>query len=143
MSLAVGPLSWGRAHHLRHAVARPGSVAEAAAALAGPLPALGYGRGRSYGDSCLNDGGLLVETARLDRFIAFDRASGRLEAEAGVTISEVLAQQVDPLAGESGRSAGSLERLAAPPEAGFLVSLIDPDGPGPAAELLRSGSLTV
>ena len=96
MSLAVGPLSWGRAHHLRHAVARPGSVGEAAAALAGPLPALGYGRGRSYGDSCLNDGGLLVETARLDRFIAFDRASGRLEAEAGVTISEVLAQLARP-----------------------------------------------
>src|SRR5436190_1462454 len=37
---------------------------------------LAHGQGRSYGDSCLNDGGKLLRTAGLDRFISFDRAAG-------------------------------------------------------------------
>lgn len=60
-----------------------------------PLPAaqpplLAYGRGRSYGDVCLNDGGVLLDTRGLDRFIAFDRASGRLRCEAGATLARIL-----------------------------------------------------
>lgn len=60
-----------------------------------PLPefdgnALPYGNGRSYGDSCLNPGGTLLRTRGLDRFIAFDPASGVLQCEAGVTLAEIL-----------------------------------------------------
>jgi FAD/FMN-containing dehydrogenase len=51
---------------------------------------LAYGRGRSYGDSCLNGGGVLVPTDRLDRFISFDDATGTLRCEAGVTLGEIL-----------------------------------------------------
>ncbi|MBC8141455.1 MAG: type II secretion system F family protein, partial [Armatimonadetes bacterium] len=39
---------------------------------------------RSYGDSCLNHGGGLIEMTGLDRVIAFDAAAGVLVAEAGI-----------------------------------------------------------
>ena len=60
-----------------------------------PLPrvhgsVLPFGRGRSYGDCCLNDGGTLLETSRLDRFIEFDPERGVLRCEAGVRLAEVL-----------------------------------------------------
>ncbi len=52
--------------------------------------ALPYGNGRSYGDSCLNPGGTLLQARGLDRFIEFDPASGRLRCEAGVTLAEII-----------------------------------------------------
>lgn len=52
--------------------------------------ALPYGNGRSYGDSCLNDGGTLLCTRGLDRFIAFDAQTGLLRCEAGVLLAEIL-----------------------------------------------------
>jgi FAD/FMN-containing dehydrogenase len=54
------------------------------------LPVLPLGNARSYGDSCLNDGGVLLATRGLDHFIAFDPASGVLTCEAGVLFSEIL-----------------------------------------------------
>jgi len=51
---------------------------------------LPFGQGRSYGDSCLNDGGLLLATARLNHFIEFDRATGVLRCEAGITLDEII-----------------------------------------------------
>jgi FAD/FMN-containing dehydrogenase len=52
---------------------------------------LAYAYGRSYGDSCLNAGGALLDVSRLRRFIAFDESRGILRCEAGVTLAEVLA----------------------------------------------------
>ena len=54
-------------------------------------PMLPFGNGRSYGDVCLNDGGTLLLTRSLDRFIHFDPASGILECEAGVLLAEIIA----------------------------------------------------
>ncbi len=51
---------------------------------------LAFGQGRSYGDSCLNDGGVLMPTCGLDRFIHFDASSGTLKCEAGVTLMSLL-----------------------------------------------------
>ena len=51
---------------------------------------LPYGLGRSYGDSCLNEGRSLVDCSRLDRLLSFDRKSGRLWCEAGVSLAEIL-----------------------------------------------------
>jgi FAD/FMN-containing dehydrogenase len=48
------------------------------------------GNGRSYGDSCLNDQGTLLMTRGLDRYIQFDPATGLLECEAGVLLSDIL-----------------------------------------------------
>jgi FAD/FMN-containing dehydrogenase len=48
------------------------------------------GNGRSYGDSCLADGGTLIDARGLDRFIAFDAATGQLACEAGVLLGDIL-----------------------------------------------------
>lgn len=57
-------------------------------------PVLPYACGRSYGDSCLNEGGLLLDVRGLDRLIAFDEERGLLQCEAGVTLAEILALTV-------------------------------------------------
>jgi FAD/FMN-containing dehydrogenase len=51
---------------------------------------LPYGNGRSYGDVCLNQNGLLVKTRGLDRFIHFDPQTGIVECESGVLLKEII-----------------------------------------------------
>lgn len=51
---------------------------------------LPHGNGRSYGDSCLNPGGALLMSRALDRFIAFDPATGSVRCEAGVSLAEII-----------------------------------------------------
>jgi FAD/FMN-containing dehydrogenase len=51
---------------------------------------LPYGLGRSYGDSCLNQDGVLLSTSRLNRFMSFDRDNGTLRCEAGVSLADIL-----------------------------------------------------
>jgi FAD/FMN-containing dehydrogenase len=51
---------------------------------------LPYGYGRSYGDSCLNDGGVSVDVSHLTRFISFDEEQGLLKCEAGVSLADIL-----------------------------------------------------
>jgi FAD/FMN-containing dehydrogenase len=51
---------------------------------------LPYGNGRSYGDSCLNDGGTLLHMKDLNQIIEFDSENGIIKCEAGVLISEVI-----------------------------------------------------
>lgn len=60
-------------------------------ALAGEGPVLPRGLGRSYGDSCLNEGGTLLLTRGLARFLSFDPDTGVLRCEAGVSLAEILA----------------------------------------------------
>lgn len=55
-----------------------------------PTTCLAFGNGRSYGDVCLNAGGALLRTRRLNRFMAFDRATGRLSCESGVLLKDIL-----------------------------------------------------
>lgn len=55
-----------------------------------PGPVLPYAYGRSYGDSCLNAGGTLIDVRGLDRLIAFGPESGVLRCEAGVNFAQLL-----------------------------------------------------
>jgi FAD/FMN-containing dehydrogenase len=48
------------------------------------------GLSRSYGDSCLNEGNTLVATPAMDRFIEFDRETGVMRCEAGVSLASIL-----------------------------------------------------
>lgn len=56
----------------------------------GERTVLAHGQGRSYGDSCLNEGGTLLLTRGLDRFLRFDPGTGVVACEAGATLGEVL-----------------------------------------------------
>ncbi len=51
---------------------------------------LPYGCGKSYGDSCLNENGILLDTRGMNRLISFDREKGILRCEAGVTLEQIL-----------------------------------------------------
>lgn len=81
---------WGRAMSATAEVARP----ERASAL-GPIIAdcqrvLPIGGLRSYGDTALAANGHALRTERLDRLIDFDPQTGILEAQAGITLGEIL-----------------------------------------------------
>lgn len=52
---------------------------------------LPFGNGRSYGDSCHNDSGMLIDCRGLNRIIGFDEATAELTCEPGVLLSEILA----------------------------------------------------
>ena len=51
---------------------------------------LAYAQGRSYGDVCLNEDGILLDTQHLDHFINYDKENGILRCEAGVTFETIL-----------------------------------------------------
>ncbi|HTK09008.1 MAG TPA: FAD-binding oxidoreductase [Ktedonobacteraceae bacterium] len=55
-----------------------------------PAPLLPYACGRSYGDSCLNQDGVLLDVSSLNRLIAFDEQEGVLRCEAGMTFADIL-----------------------------------------------------
>ena len=83
--------SWGRLSKPLHECL-PLADADGAAEVvcSSPQPALAYGNGRSYGDVCLNSDGVLWPARGLDRFLAFDAATGILECQAGATLGEVI-----------------------------------------------------
>jgi FAD/FMN-containing dehydrogenase len=81
--------SWGRFPKATHDVVRMNWRDTALPPDSGKS-LLPFGNGRSYGDSCLNDQGILVDTRGLDRFMAFDPKTGTLRCEAGVLLSEIL-----------------------------------------------------
>ncbi len=84
----VETTGWGRALRATSETARPERVS-ALTAILSETPAPAFGNCRSYGDACLNDGGRAIDMTRLDRFLAFDEATGVLEVEAGLTIGEI------------------------------------------------------
>lgn len=56
---------------------------------------LAYGNGRSYGDSCQNIDGVLVDMRTRNRIISIDRETGVAEVEAGVLLSDIIAATLD------------------------------------------------
>lgn len=80
---------WGRFPRRRssvHAIAAP---AEVASCLSGDGPVIARGNGRSYGDAAIGAGSTLSMVG-LDRLIAFDSATGRLTAEAGILLRDII-----------------------------------------------------
>lgn len=53
-------------------------------------PLLAFGQGRSYGDTCLNNGGMIVTTAAMSMALAFDDQTGIIMVEAGMTLETLL-----------------------------------------------------
>ena len=79
--------SWGRVSKQQQ---REYILTAADAAFPHDQSLLTYGLGRSYGDSCLNSNGVQLTTRQLDHFIDFDRNTGILVAQAGVTLAQII-----------------------------------------------------
>lgn len=88
----------GALHSFGRASAATGRVTSLAVATrlletrkASPNSLLAYGNGRSYGDSCQNVAGSLIDMRGSNRILGFDPATGVLEAEAGLLLSDMIA----------------------------------------------------
>lgn len=81
--------AWGRVHSATGELARPERAATLARIMA-DTPALAFGNRRSYGDSPLNDGGRAIDMTRMDKILGFDPETGVVEAEAGITLGELM-----------------------------------------------------
>jgi len=86
-------LSWGRyprvVHNAVHQVYWPEEI-QPILMKSDHAECLPYGLGRSYGDSCLNEGRSLIDCSRLTRILSFDRVTGRIWCEAGVSLADIL-----------------------------------------------------
>lgn len=81
--------SWGCLSGRHHNVISLPDPFSTPALLIQPYKGVTLGMGRSYGDACLNAGGLIWDSTGLDHFIAFDCATGCLTCEAGVLLREI------------------------------------------------------
>ncbi len=52
--------------------------------------ALPFGNGRSYGDSCHNDAGVLIDTRRRSAILKLDATTGLLHVESGILLHDIL-----------------------------------------------------
>lgn len=90
---------WGEVHQGRSLVYRPDSVDGVAQALrdaaARGLTVAHRGAGQSYGDLVVNEGGAVLDLARLAGIMELDQVHGVVRARAGTTI-EALWQEVLP-----------------------------------------------
>lgn len=80
---------WGQYPAACCAVTRPERVREIRESLVA-RGTVARGLGRSYGDSAVNDRGIVVDLTRMNRYLAFDADSGRLTCEAGVSLAAIL-----------------------------------------------------
>jgi len=79
---------WGRARQARGKINRPDTIAPVTTQGSdthGPA----IGNRRSYGDAPLNTGGTVTDMTRIDRILAFDRDTGIITVEAGLTLGEL------------------------------------------------------
>ena len=86
-------LSWGRYPQVQQEVIplswRDDRIFPLGERLAGKS-VLPQGLARSYGDACLNDQNVILSTRHLDRIVSFDKASGRLHCESGMSLQQIL-----------------------------------------------------
>ncbi|MFI5347935.1 MAG: FAD-dependent oxidoreductase [Elusimicrobiota bacterium] len=85
------PQSWGRIPHGEdQLLTLLSGRADSLPTGDGNSTLLPFGQGRSYGDSCLNPGGILLGTRRLNGVISFDRDRGVMRCESGATFEDIL-----------------------------------------------------
>jgi FAD/FMN-containing dehydrogenase len=84
--------SWGRyPRHPQHGhpIYWQEDVPQALAKFGQPLPALGFGCGRSYGDSCLAVSDHVLVMSGMNRLLSANWQTGSIVAEAGLTLAEL------------------------------------------------------
>lgn len=87
----VPPLSWSRYPDKRPQQVIPVTSYDELPDLSLlPSHLLACGSRRSYGDSCLNENGIILDISPLRRIIAFDTEQGIIKCEAGVSLAQIL-----------------------------------------------------
>ena len=87
---AVTLTGWGRIMPSTAELAAPASDAAAAELLRAARPVIPRGLGRSYNNAAQSAGGLVLSTARLNRIIALDPATGLAHCEAGTSLEQLM-----------------------------------------------------
>lgn len=80
---------WGNYPQVATHVGEPRSQSELREALL-QKSIIARGLGRSYGDQAINKDKYTLLTTRLNHFLSFDKTSGILECEAGVSLEEII-----------------------------------------------------
>ena len=86
-------MSWGRVLRPKHHVETPlwsSQIRDCLENSGGSGSVLCFGKGRSYGDLCINDQASLIDMSHLDNFVSLDTDTGILRCEAGVTLGSIL-----------------------------------------------------
>src|ERR1700721_1251964 len=82
---------WGRISPSSAELTAPATAADAARALHGATRGvIARGLGRSYNNAAQCGGGLVISTARLNRILALDAATGVVTCEAGVSLEQLM-----------------------------------------------------
>ncbi len=89
--MAMPLTSFGRVvRRPRRSIGPAEAVALLKSGRAGHGSLLGYGNGRSYGDTCLNDGGLLADMRSANRILSLDADAATITVEAGALLKDVI-----------------------------------------------------
>ncbi len=81
--------AWGRLSADAHKVVTLWDPCQITREIQASCPGIARGNGRSYGDVCLNPGGVLWHTIGLDHLINWDPCTGVLGCEAGVLLRDI------------------------------------------------------
>ncbi len=81
---------WGRISPSRAELAEPATVASAAPLLRPGAGVIPRGLGRSYNNAAQCGGGVVISTARLNRLVDLDPATGLATCEAGVSLEQLM-----------------------------------------------------
>src|ERR1017187_9811193 len=84
---------WGRLAPSSAELAEPASTASAAPLPPGAAPSRGViprGLGRSYNNAAQCGGGVVISTARLNRIVELNAATGLASCEAGVSLAQLM-----------------------------------------------------
>lgn len=89
--MGMGYESFGRiVRRERRALGAADAIELLASGNARPGSLLGFGAGRSYGDSCHNDSGYLADMRSIARIGPLDTATGRITVEAGALLKDLI-----------------------------------------------------
>ena len=83
-------LSWGRYPKVSQEIYNVLWRSESFPKINASTSYLPYGMGRSYGDVCLNNEGVILRTASMARYISFDEKNGIIRCDAGVCLHDLL-----------------------------------------------------
>ncbi len=84
----MGFLSWGNYPHIKSKIFRFDKPERLKRIIAENTDLIPFGNGRSYGDSALSKN--IIETRKMNYFLAFDEDKGEIRVQAGVLLSEIL-----------------------------------------------------